>query len=142
MCVNFIDINEIPDDIKGILRDLSVNINLVFPIDIKTNSIPKFINVAITQNGTSGAEYPCFGIPSILTSESQCSGLGFTIEPRSKEEYFFQLQNIIKLKKLNNQQIESAKIFNFIPVVLTRIPVNLLAPYAPTTNFDERNYCK
>ena len=102
-------------------------------------SIPKFIDVAITFNGSPASEYPCFGIPAIAPCESNCTGLGFTIDPRSKKEYFFQLQNIKKLKKLNNQQIELAKIFIFAQIKLTRIPSNLMTSYDARL-FDEENF--
>ncbi len=52
--------------------------------------------------------------------------MGYTIEPQSKEEYFFQLQNAKKLGKLNNHQIELAKTFIFIQQNLTRVPTSIL----------------
>jgi len=97
----------------------------IFPEDIAIGSIPKIIDVAVTQCGTAASEYPCFGIPTIIAGETICSGLGYTIEPQSKEEYFFQLQNAKKLEKLNNYQIELAKIFIFIRDDLTRVPANI-----------------
>ena len=51
--------------------------------------------------------------------------MGYTIEPQSREEYFFQLQNAKKLEKLNNHQIELAKTFLFIRDDLTRVPANI-----------------
>ena len=111
----------------------------MFPNNITMASIPKFIDVAITFNGSPASEYPCFGIPVIAPCESNCTGLGFTIDPRSKKEYFFQLQNVRKLKKLNNQQIELAKIFIFAQIKLTRIPSNLMTIYSPRL-FDEKNF--
>jgi hypothetical protein len=97
----------------------------IFPDDIAVGSIPKIIDIAVTQCGSAASEYPCFGIPTIIAGETICSGLGYTIEPQSKEEYFFQLQNAKKLEKLNNHQIELAKIFIFIRYVLTRVPANI-----------------
>ena len=38
----------------------------IFPDDIAIGSIPKFIDVAVTQSGTAASEYPCFGIPTII----------------------------------------------------------------------------
>ena len=77
----------------------------------------------------------------ITPCESECTGLGYTIDTHSKEEYFFQLQNAIKLKKLNNQQIELAKIFIFIMIELTQITSNLIAPFnSKVDSFDEKNF--
>ena len=81
----------------------------------------------------------CFGIPTIVASETICSGLGYTIEPQSKEEYFFQLQNIKKLEKLNNHQIESAKIYPFIFHEFAAIPVNLIPP-TDSSVIDEKKF--
>ena len=55
------------------------------------------------------------------------------------KEYLFQLQNIKELKKLNNQQIELAKIYLFIHYKLIGIPVNLIAP-SERRNLDEKSY--
>ena len=101
----------------------------IFPDDIAIGSITKIIDVAVTQSGSAASEYPCFGIPTIIASETICSGLGYTIEPQSKEEYFFQLQNAKKLEKLNNHQIKLAKTYLFIQYKLTCIPVNLMEPH-------------
>jgi len=97
----------------------------IFPDDIAIGSIPKIIDVAVTQCGSAASEYPCFGIPTIIAGETICSGLGYTIEPQSKEEYFFQLQNAKKLEKLNNHQIELAKTYIFVQNYLTRVPTNI-----------------
>jgi hypothetical protein len=77
------------------------------------------------------------GIPTIIACETPCSGLGYTIEPQSKEEYFFQLQNAKKLEKLNNHQIELAKTYIFIQSYLTRVPTNMLENCA-TKYIDEK----
>jgi len=135
------EINKVVTSTKSEVEKISLNCNhiKILPNDITFRSIPKFIDVAITVQGSAGTEYPCFGIPAIITSESICSGLGYTIEPKSIEEYFFQLQNIKKLKKLNNQQIELAKIFIFIQSKLVEIPSNLIA-YCKAVNIDEKRY--
>ena len=111
----------------------------LFPNDIAIGSVPKFIDAAVTIQGSAGTEYPCFGIPTFITAETTISGLGYTIEPQSKEDYFSQLQNIKKIKKLNNQQIELAKIYFFIYYKLMDIPVNLIA-YMESSIIDEKRF--
>lgn len=65
---DFIDINEIPDNIKGSLRDLRININRVFPIDIK---IP-YKNDEPCNNQSLGNQIPN-GLEKVLTeNESLC----------------------------------------------------------------------
>ena len=63
----------------------------IFPDDIAIGSIPKIIDVGVTQRGSAASEYPCFGIPTIIAGETICSGLGYTIEPQSKAELFFSI---------------------------------------------------
>ena len=79
--------------------------------------------------GSASYEYPTFGIPVIQACESICSGRGFTIDPGSKKEYFDLLHKIGKINKLNNEQMDQAKIYSFIYSELTRINVNLIAPF-------------
>ena len=145
------EINKVITSTISEVEKICSNCNYIklFPNDITTGSIPKFIDVAITISGHAQMEYPCFGIPAITTCEAVCSGLGFTIEPQTKEEYFFQLQNIKGLKRLNNQQIELAKIFIFLSHKLSWIPVNLMASHATnhvdgtphgTIHVDEKKY--
>ena len=138
-----------PNDIKNnVITDtisecekICSNCNHVklFPNDVTIGSIPKFIDAAVTINGSPGAEYPCFGIPTIIPCESYSTGYGYTIEPKSKEEYFFQLKNIKNIKKLNNQQTELAKILIFMHVKLTQIPSNLIAQH-DTQHVDTTKY--
>ena len=111
----------------------------LFPNDLAIASVPKIADVAVTQRGSASSEYPCFGIPTIIAGETVCSGFGFTIEPKSKEEYFFQLQNTKKLEKLNNNQIELAKIYLFITYELLAIPVNLI-PSMESSIIDEKKF--
>ena len=47
-----------------------------FPKNIRISSIPKFIDLIITQAGFAGSEYPCLGIPVIVTSQSKFTGRG------------------------------------------------------------------
>ena len=102
---------------------------LPFPKDISIASIPKFAHAVVTLDGSASYEYPSFGIPVFQASESICSGRGFTIDPKSKEEYFDLLHKVEKISKLNKQQIDKAKIYTFIYSELTRIKVNLIVPF-------------
>ena len=88
--------------------------------------------------GSASYEYPTFGIPVIQASESICSGRGFTIDPGSKKEYFDLLHKIEKINKLNKDQIDQAKIYSFIYSELTRINVNLIAPYESSETVNEK----
>jgi hypothetical protein len=90
------------------------------------------------MGGSASYEYPTFGIPVIQACESICSGRGFTIDPGSKKEYFDLLHKIGKINKLNNEQMDQAKIYSFIYSELTRINVNLIAPYESSETVNEK----
>jgi len=112
----------------------------VFPEDVTKRSITKFIDAALTLNCSAAYEYPCFGIPTIVPKESDVSGFGFTIEPKSKDEFFCELKNISELKKLNNAQVELAKIYTFIHLKLAPVHTNLIAPHGKEHVTNEKNY--
>jgi hypothetical protein len=101
---------------------------LPFPDNVSIASIPKFSHSVITM-GSASYEYPSFGIPVFQAGESVCSGRGFTIDPESKKEYFDLLHKIEKIGKLNKEQINKAKIYVYIITKLTKIKVNLVAPF-------------
>jgi hypothetical protein len=107
------------------------------PNNVTIASIPKFVHSAVTMCGSASYEYPSFGIPVFQACESLCSGRGFTIDPESKEEYFDLLHKIEKINKLNKHQMDQAKIYAFIYSDLTRINVNLIAPFerGPMKNY-------
>jgi len=111
----------------------------LFPDDLSKRSITKFTDAALCLNSSAAYEYPSFGIPTIVPKESAVSGYGFTIDPKSKGDFFYELKNIPKLKKLTLQQVELAKIYVFIYTKLTRITSNLIAPY-DSSHVDEKNY--
>ena len=111
---------------------------LPFPNNVSIASIPKFTHLVITMAGSASYEYPTFGIPVIQACESICSGRGFTIDPGSKKEYFDLLHKIGKINKLNNEQMDQAKIYSFIYSELTRINVNLIAPYESSETVNEK----
>ena len=112
----------------------------IFPEDVTKRSITKFIDAALTLNCSAAYEYPCFGIPTIVPKESDVSGFGFTIEPKSKDEFFCELKNISELKKLNNAQVELAKIFTFIHLKLAPVHTNLIVPHGKEHITNEKNY--
>jgi len=111
----------------------------LFPDDLSKRSIPKLADAALCLNSSAAYEYPSFGIPTIVPKESAVSGFGFTIDPKSKDDFFYELKNITKLKKLTLQQVEVAKVYVFILTRLARITSNLIAPHS-SLHVDEKNY--
>jgi len=62
------------------------NIRLM-PETVNTRSLVDAIDGLITPWGTAGLEFAVLGIPVITTGNSYYTGLGFTIDARSAEEY-------------------------------------------------------
>ena len=70
-----------------------------------------FVNCAdaiITCQGTVGIEFSCLGIPIITAGAAFYCNYGFTIDSTSQYDYFINLSNLDKIKKLNKDQIINA----------------------------------
>lgn len=79
------------------------------PADFSPASVLEVANATITVLGTAGLEYPCLGVPSIITGKPFYSGFGFTLEPRQPKEYEAMIRSIPNLPKLSEKQREKAK---------------------------------
>ncbi len=99
------------------------NIKL-FPNNYKIDNFHKFVNVVITSHGTAAYEYPLYSIPTIICGESNCSGNGFTIEPKTKQAYYKILKGIDNLKKLDTRSVKNCWLFNYIMkyILVEKIP--------------------
>jgi hypothetical protein len=105
---------------KGILREeylikkeigkLPPHIYLLYPdTDINTFSLFHIADYGITVRGTVGMELPCYGVPVFTAGSGRYSGLGFTIDSISKEDYIEKLLNIQEYPPLNEKQTLLAK---------------------------------
>lgn len=83
----------LPDHIKIMPADTDVN----------TFSLFEFIDYGLTVRGTIGMELPCFGIPVVTAGSGRYNGRGFTIDPKSVEEYRETILNLHKLGKLDSR---------------------------------------
>ena len=77
--------------------------------DMSAESIKNIADVLVTIGGNAGAEFSCFGIPAVLVGKPYYSGLGYTIEPESFEEYKKLLMNADKIERLSEEQVSKAK---------------------------------
>lgn len=92
-------------------NDLKKYDNLkIVPNDVLTESLLSYCDGLSTCCGTAGLEYSAFyGKKPLLAGQSYYSDLGFTLDTKTKKEYFFHLENIKKIKDLKRQQITDAK---------------------------------
>jgi len=63
--------------------------------DVKASTVLNVSDMIITCMGTAGVEMPALkGIPAVVAGNTFYDGFGFTIEPKSKKEYFEILKEI------------------------------------------------
>jgi len=92
--------------INKILREIDCEY-LLLKDDIHSLTILNEFDVVITCGGTIGQEFVYKGKPVVLGAKPPYSGFGFTIEPKSKEEYELLMRTGIEnLPLLNEEQKE------------------------------------
>lgn len=96
--------------INSLFKSLPENIIVIEPdFKVSTLNLFKIIDYGVTVRGTIGMELPCFGIPVITAGTGRYSGLGFTIDSKSKEEYLKKLSVLEQIPPLNNHEVQLAK---------------------------------
>lgn len=77
---------------------------------VNTLSLCNIADAVVTCIGSAGFELPAFAkIPPIIAGDSHYSGLGFTIEPKDKKEYFEELSRLSTITPLSDEQQRIAK---------------------------------
>ncbi|MBN3040442.1 MAG: hypothetical protein JW867_04880 [Candidatus Omnitrophica bacterium] len=89
-------------------------------IKIDTFSLFEAADYAVTVRGTTGMEFPCFGKPIFTAGTGRYSGLGFTIDSDTKDQYLDRLSRIQDFPGLGDIETIKAKkhayaIFNLRP---------------------------
>lgn len=110
------EFDSIPDHIKIIRNDTEIN----------TYGLYQLVDAGITVLGTAGAELPLSGKPIITTGEAHYSGKGFSIDAKSKEEYFSILENARDLKPLTDGQKELARRYAYSYFVQSQVPLKIM----------------
>lgn len=77
--------------------------------DISTHSLFEVTDYCLTVRGTIGIEMPCFGVPVFTAGTGRYSGLGFTVDSSSREEYLARVRHIQDYPKLTAEQTLLAK---------------------------------
>jgi hypothetical protein len=76
---------------------------------ISSLSLYQIADCGVTVRGTCGFEMSCFGTPIITAGTGRYSGLGFSIDSTSREEYLKRLAEIQHVQPLTDAQILRAK---------------------------------
>jgi len=108
--------SEIPDHVKILWSDSEIN----------SLGLYKLLDVGITLFGTMGAELPILGKPVISGGEAHFSNKGFTIDAKSREEYFSLLKNINTIELLKKDQIDIARRYAYSYFIERQIPINIV----------------
>ena len=94
---------------QGIVENLVKKINdkkiINCPKQVSTKEILNMSDLVITGKGTIGLEAASCGKFVINAADCLYSGFGFSLDPKNKNEYFKNIQNVIKIKKLKNKNI-------------------------------------
>ena len=96
--------------LDGRIGALPDHVKLLPPeTDISTFSLFDVADYCLTVRGTIGIEMSCFGVPVLTAGTGRYSGLGFTIDSASRDEYLERLRHIQEIPRMNEEQIELAK---------------------------------
>ena len=106
----------------------------LMPEDFSMNSLPKVIDIVLTNFGSAGYEYPAMGIPVITASEAIYSYLDISIEAQTESQYFELIKNCHKIDKVSVRSQENAQLFAYLFLKLTQIPFP--APVLPQQLLD------
>lgn len=75
-------------------NSLPSNIAIMPDKQFSARTVIEMADGIVTGYGTIAIEASCFGVKSLLAGSSPFSGLGFTMDPKTKDEYFSLLQNV------------------------------------------------
>jgi hypothetical protein len=86
--------------------------------DLNTFSLFGVTDYAITVRGTIGIELSCFGVPAFTAGTGRYSGLGFTIDSATREEYLQRLKHVQDWPPLSPHQRELARRYAYALFIL------------------------
>jgi len=96
--------------IRDRLGVLPNHVKLLFPdSNISTLSLFGFSDYGVTVRGTSGMELPCFGKPTLTAGTGRYSGLGFTIDSITANEYLDRLATLEQVPPMRAEETERAR---------------------------------
>jgi len=114
-CQKFIEKNfpELPSHIKVLKMDDDIS-----PLDFYS-----LLEGGVTVMGTGGLELALQGKPVILAGEAHYSGKGFTLDPKTDEEYKKLLSEVLSIGKLDKEQSELAWRYGYTYFIRKQVPL-------------------
>lgn len=77
--------------------------------DVSALSLFQSIDYGVTVRGTAGLELPCFGVPTLTAGTGRYSGLGFTRDFATKEDYLRGLVRLHEAPQMTANELARAK---------------------------------
>jgi len=82
--------------VKAAVPELPENIRVIKPLDkVNTYDLMEFTSLGLVFTTTTGLEMSLNGIPVIACGNTHYRSRGFTLDPKSYEEYFTTLDNVL-----------------------------------------------
>jgi len=98
--------------IKKNLGEMPSHVKILLPEDnINTWSLFKITDVGFTIRGTIGMELPVLGVPVVTAGTGRYDSHGFTIDPKTIDEYMKIVENVQNIPRLTLDEIDLAKRF-------------------------------
>lgn len=117
----------VDDFLRDNYKDFPQHIKILWSdSEINSYGLYKLIDAGITLFGTTGAELPLLGKNIISGGDAYFSNKGFTLDAKSKEEYFELLRSVSSMKPLNENQIEIARRYAYSFFIQRQIPINII----------------
>jgi hypothetical protein len=122
------------DAIREAVGELPPHVQLLRPeTEINTYSLFGLTDYGITIRGTIGMELPCFGVRVLTAGTGRYSGLGFTDDSRSADEYLDKLMRLQDLPPLGADETLLAKrhayaLFRLRPFRFTSFQAHFMPP--------------
>lgn len=96
--------------------------------EYSTESLVDVADIILTVQGSAGTEFSCFGKPIVLAGKAFYSDYGFTIDPKTVDEYRKVLEGLYQLPPLETNRIHMA---------CKLLYCRLLMKYKPYDAFDQ-----
>lgn len=102
---------------------------------INTASLFDVIDYGLTVRGTIGMELPCLGVPVVTAGTGRYSGLGFTIDPPTRDAYAETLATLHERPRLDAESIRLARRHYHAALTLRPAPMRSFV-----LDFDARSF--
>lgn len=113
------------------------NVQIIWPeVSIETYELMQMASIGICYSSTTGLEFCCLGKPMIVLGKPHYSGKGFTLEPRTREEYYYFMLNYQALVHDDSKTL--AYKYWYFYAFHASVDFNLLTPLKPASNWVKR----